>query len=76
MEWNIDFNRENNDKYLKTLGAKYKDNSDGECIGMFITLNSFEDFEQLQLRIEKNLGIHYSLIVDFAGKNIYIDKDL
>ena len=76
MEWNIDFNKENNDKYLKTLGAEYKDNSDGECIGMFITLKSFKDFEQLQLKIEKDLGIQYSLIVDFLGKNIYIDENL
>lgn len=75
MEYNIDFNRISDDKSLEKLKAK-KLIKEGKDFGYFITINSIEDFQNLESQITLELGWNWSMIISFLEKTIFLDKDI
>ena len=79
MKFEIDFNREVNDKFLiEELGAKVESFEDFDRLT--IEVNSFEDIEELLKKVNKGLNMsiskEYSAIFSFDPPTIYLDNDV
>lgn len=72
MEFQIDFNRGDNDKMLEQLGAVEK-SQDGEWFGYFIEIEDFAQLEEFEKKVERIVGGTYSLIIGFNPSTIYLD---
>ena len=72
MEFQIDFNRGDNDKMLEELGAVEK-SQDGEWFGYFIEIEDFAQLEEFEDKVERIVGGNYSLIIGFNPATIYLD---
>ena len=72
MEFQIDFNRGDNDKMLEELGAVEK-SQDGEWFGYFIEIEDFAQLEEFEDKVERIVGGNYSLIIGFNPSTIYLD---
>lgn len=79
MEFELDFNRENDDEVIKLLGAKLVPTNLDKYPPFEvykITLNSFEELEELLEKVEKIKGEYYSAVVAFDPPTIFLDKDV
>ena len=72
MEFQIDFNRGDNDKMLEQLGAVEK-SQDGEWFGYFIDIEDFAQLEEFEKKVHELHDYKYSLIVGFNPATIYLD---
>ena len=72
MEFQIDFNRGDNDKMLEKLGAVEK-SQDGEWFGYFIEIEDFAQLAEFEKKVNKLLDYKYSLIIGFDPATIYLD---
>ena len=72
MEFQIDFNKGDNDKMLQQLGAVEK-SQDGGWFGYFIEIEDFAQLEEFENKVERILGDNYSLIIGFDPATIYLD---
>ena len=72
MEFQIDFNRGDNDKALEQLGAVEK-SQDGEWFGYFIEIEDFAQWEEFERKVNKLFDYKYSLIIGFDRPTIYLD---
>ena len=72
MEFYINFNRGDNDKLLKELGAVEKSQY-GEWFGYFIEIEDFAQLEEFEDKVERIVGGNYSLIIGFNPATIYLD---
>ena len=73
MEFQIDFNRGDNDKMLEKLGAVHKKSQDYESLGYFIEIEDFAQLEEFEKKVNKLLDYKYSLIIGFNPATIYLD---
>ena len=73
MEFQIDFNRGDNDKALEQLGAVEK-SQDGEWFGYFIDIEDFAQLAEFEKKVNKLLDYKYSLIIGFNPATIYLDN--
>lgn len=73
MEFQIDFNKGDNDKALEQLGA-VKKSQDGEWFGYFIEIEDFAQLEEFEKKVNKLLDYNYSLIIGFDPATIYLDN--
>lgn len=73
MEFQIDFNRGDNDKMLEQLGATIK--QVGEDYGFFIEIKDFAELEAFEKKVEKLFGFKYSLIIGFDHPTIFLDEE-
>jgi hypothetical protein len=73
MRFEIDFNRETDDKTIEMLGAKL------EPYGPFekwsIDINTFEELENLIKKVDEIKGDYYSAVISFDPPSIFLDKD-
>jgi hypothetical protein len=80
MIFEIDFNREPDDKMLEELGAKLVPIPYALKYGLFdkyeIELNSFEELETLLKKVDFIKKDMYSAIISFDPPVIYLDKDV
>ena len=53
MEFQIDFNRGDNDKLLEKLGAVHKKSQDHESLGYFIEIEDFAQLEEFEDKVER-----------------------
>ena len=74
MEFQIDFNRGDNDKMLEKLGAVHKKSQDHESLGYFIEIEDFAQLEEFEDKVERIVGGNYSLIIGFNPATIYLDN--
>lgn len=74
MKFDIDFNRENDDAFILSLGAKWEDF--GGFSRMMIELDSFEDLEKLLNKVDGEKSDIYSAVVSFDPPTIFLDKDV
>ena len=72
MEFQINFNRGDNDKMLEQLGAVEKYKND-EWFGYFIEIEDFAQLEEFEKKVNKLLDYKYSLIIGFNPATIYLD---
>lgn len=72
MEFQIDFNRGDNDKMLEQLGA-VEESQDGESLGYFIEIEDFTQLAEFEKKVERIVGDNYSLIIGFNPATIYLD---
>ena len=72
MEFQIDFNRGDNDKILEELGAVEKYKND-DWFGYFIEIEDFAQLEEFEDKVERIVGGNYSLIIGFNPATIYLD---
>ena len=72
MEFYINFNRGDNDKLLKELGAVEKSQY-GEWFGYFIEIEDFAQLAEFEKKVNKLLDYKYSLIIGFDPATIYLD---
>ena len=72
MEFQIDFNRGDNDKALEQLGAVEK-SQDGEWLGYFVEIEDFAQLEEFERKVNKLFDYKYSLIIGFDRPTIYLD---
>ena len=72
MEFQIDFNRGDNDKLLEELGAVHK-SQDHESLGYFIEIEDFAQLAEFEDEVERIVGGNYSLIIGFNPATIYLD---
>lgn len=72
MEFQIDFNRGDNDKMLEELGAVEKSQY-GEWLGYFIEIEDFAQLAEFEDEVERIVGGNYSLIIGFNPATIYLD---
>ena len=72
MEFQIDFNRGDNDKMLEQLGAVHK-SQDHESLGYFIEIEDFAQLAEFEKKVNKLLDYKYSLIIGFNPATIYLD---
>ena len=72
MEFQIDFNRGDNDKALEQLGAVEK-SQDGEWFGYFIEIEDFAQLEEFERKVNKLFDYKYSLIIGFDRPTIFLD---
>ena len=73
MEFQIDFNRGDNDKALEQLGAVRK-SKDGLWFGYFIEIEDFAQLEEFERKVNKLFDHKYSLIIGFDRPTIYLDN--
>ena len=72
MEFQIDFNRGDNDKALEQLGAVEK-SQDGEWFEYFIEIEDFAQLEEFERKVNKLFDYKYSLIIGFDRPTIFLD---
>ena len=72
MDFQIDFNTEDNDKALEELGAVEK-SQDGEWFGYFIEIEDFAQLEEFENKVNEMFDYKYSLIIGFNPATIYLD---
>lgn len=79
MKFEIDWNRELDDKSLEAIGAVH-DCCDSGYNYYWIELNSFEELEELLIKVNKlktTSGIiEYSAVVNFDPPTIYLDNEV
>lgn len=73
MEFQIDFNRGDNEDGLIALGATIK--QVGEDYGYFISIKDFAELEAFEKKVEKLFGFKYSLIIGFDHPTIFLDEE-
>lgn len=77
MKFEIDFNRETDDKTLEMLGAKLVPTS-AEKYGPFdkyeIEINTFEELKELIEKVDKIKNDYYSAVISFNPPTIFLDK--
>ena len=73
MEFQIDFNRGDNEDGLISLGATIK--QVGEDYGFFIEIKDFAELEAFEKEVEKLFGFKYSLIIGFNHPTIFLDEE-
>ena len=72
MEFEIDFNKKQDDKYLiNELGAYYLEKD--EYPGLFIEVKDFEHLKELLLKVSNDFSDDYSAIVSYDPLMIYLD---
>lgn len=79
MNFDLDFNRENDDKTIELLGAKLVPTGADKYPpfeNYMIELNTFEELESLLKKVEKIKGEYYSAVVSFDPPTIFLDKDV
>ena len=74
MKFDIDFNRENDDAFILSLGAKWEDF--GDFSRMMIELDSFEDLQELLNEVDGEKSDIYSAVISFDPPTIFLDKDV
>lgn len=74
MKFDIDFNRENDDAFILSLGAKWEDF--GDFSRMMIELDSFEDLQELLNEVDGEKLDIYSAVISFDPPTIFLDKDV
>ena len=74
MEFEINFNRKNDDKFLiNKLGAYYLKNEDYP--GLFIKIKDFEHLKELLEKVDKHFNSYYSAIISWDPPTIYLDEN-
>ena len=73
MEFEIGFNRSNNEDGLIALGATIKEV--GDDYGFFIEIKDFAELEAFEKKVEKLFDFKYSLIIGFDHPTIYLDEE-
>jgi hypothetical protein len=78
MKFEIDLNREQDDDFLLSLGAKEEvfTIKSGSYSGYYIEVNTFEELEDLIKETDKVRNGIYSAIISFDPPTIYLDKDV
>jgi len=79
MKFEIDFNRETDDKTLELLGAKSFPTGSTKYPPFdqyIIELTTLEELQALLKKVEEYKGGVYSAIVSLDPLSIYLDKDL
>lgn len=74
MKFEIDFNREDDDAFILSLGAKWEDF--GGFSRMMIELDSFEDLQELLNEVDGEKLYIYSAVIFFDPPTIFLDKDV
>lgn len=73
MEFEIGFNRGDNEDGLIALGAAIK--QVGKDYGFFIEIKDFAELEAFEKKVEKLFGFKYSLIIGFDHPTIFLDEE-
>ena len=76
MKFEINFNREDDDKTLIEIGAQLEHHSDSRYSFYWVKLNSFEELEELLYKVEAIKGEYYSAVISYDSPTIYLDKDV
>lgn len=74
MRFDIDFNREEDDTFLLSLGAEWEDF--GGFSRLIIDLADFEDLEKLLKKVDKEKEGIYSAVVSFDPPTIFLDCEI
>ena len=75
MIFEIDFNRQQNDKFLiNELGAYYL--KDSEYPGLFINIIDFEHLRELLLKVGNHFKDSYQAIITYDPRIIYLERNL
>lgn len=75
MKFQIDFNRETNDRLLKELGAKlvWIENHKYDHNYWEIEINSLQHLTEWLKQVEDKTGKYYSAIISIEPNTIYLD---
>lgn len=80
MIFEIDFNRETNDKLLEIIGAKLVKLDSAIEEPPFevykVEVDEFEDLEKLIAKVDKYTGRMYSAIISFDPPTIFLDSEV
>lgn len=77
MKFEIDFNRENNDKLLvEGLGAYWETKNDNWGDFVCIEIKDFEQLKELLEKVESLTGSYYDAVISFDPPTIFLDKDV
>ncbi len=79
MIFEIDFNREVDDKFLESIGAKWYETGSVKYAPfeiLKIEINSFEELEEILKKVDKEKEGMYSAIVSFDPPCIFLDKEV
>ena len=79
MKFEIDWNRDTDDKTLEAIGATHV-YYDLDCDYYWVELNSFEELEELLKKVntikKRSIMTEYSAVISFDPPTIYLDNEI